>query len=152
MPWWTADSFLLVPSTNIMRDIYQRFINPEVSQQRMVLYSRIVVVVLGLVAFAQVRFFQRVLEMAIYAYTMYGVGLTPAVLAAFFWKRATAPGGVSSIAAGMSVTILWELLNQPGEIPTVYPALFSSLACLIIVSLATPRPEAEKWEPLTGKQ
>ena len=108
--------------------------------------------ILGLVAFAQVRFFERVLEMAIYAYTMYGAGITPAVMAAFFWKRATAPGGVSSIAAGMGVTIIWELLNQPGGIPTVYPALFLSLACLIIISLVTPKPQAEKWQPFSGEQ
>lgn len=146
----TADSFLLVPSTNIMRDIYQRFINPDLSQKRMVLYSRIVVVVLGVVAFAQVRFFERVLEMAIYAYTMYGVGITPAVLAAFFWKRATTAGGVSSIASGMAVTIVWELLDQPWELPTVYPALGLSLCSLIFVSLLTPKPPDNKWRPFFG--
>ena len=71
-----------------------QFVNPELPQRQMVLYSRIVVTLLGVVAFVQVRFFERVLEMAIYAYTMYGVGITPAVMAAFFWKRATAAGGV----------------------------------------------------------
>ncbi|MCP4583030.1 MAG: sodium:solute symporter family protein [candidate division Zixibacteria bacterium] len=139
----TADSFLLVPSTNIMRDIYQRFINPELSQKKMVLYSRIVVVLLGAFAFAQVRFFEKILEMAIYAYTMYGVGITPAVMAAFFWKRATSAGGVSSIAAGMAVTLIWEILGQPYGIPTVYPALGLSLFCLVGISLVTPREEVE---------
>jgi len=143
----TADSFLLVPSTNLMRDIYQRFINPDVSQKRFLLYSRIVVVILGIFAFVQVRFFERVLEMAIYAYTMYGVGITPAVMAAFFWKRATAAAGVSSIAAGMTVTILWEVLNQPWGLPTVYPALGLSLFCLIFVSFVTPKPDRAKVEP-----
>jgi len=143
----TADSFLLVPATNIMRDIYQRFINPDVPQRRMVLYLRIMVVLLGLFAFAQVRFFEKVLEMAIYAYTMYGVGITPAVLAAFFWKRATGAAGVSSIAAGMSVTIGWELLARPFGIPTVYPALGASLFCLIVISLLTAKPDESKWRP-----
>jgi len=143
----TADSFLLVPATNVMRDIYQRFINPKLPQKKMVLYSRLVVVVLGIVAFVQVQFFTRVLEMAIYAYTMYGVGITPAVMAAFFWKRATAVGGVCSIAAGMAVTLVWEIMKRPWEIPTIYPALGLSLACLVFISLLTPKPEAEKWRP-----
>jgi len=140
-----------VPSTNLMRDIYQRFINPDLPQEKMVLYSRIVVVLLGVVAFVQVRFFEKVLEMAIYAYTMYGVGITPAVLAAFFWKRATAPAGVCSIASGMVVTIVWEVLGQPWEIPTVYPALALSLFCLIFISLITPRPDENKWKPFFGQ-
>ena len=143
----TADSFLLVPATNIMRDIYQRFINPELPQKKMILYSRIVVVLLGLVAFVQVRFFEKILEMAIYAYTMYGVGITPAVMAAFFWKRATAAGGVSSIGAGMVVTIVWEVMGQPYDIPTVYPALALSLFCLIFISFMSPAPDRSKWQP-----
>jgi SSS family solute:Na+ symporter/sodium/proline symporter len=143
----TADSFLLVPSTNIMRDIYQRFINPNLSQKKVILYSRIIVVALGVFAFMQVRFFEKVLEMAIYAYTIYGVGITPAVMAAFFWKRATVAGGVSSMSAGLVVTILWEVLHRPWDIPTIYPALGLSLFCLIFISLLTPKPDSDKWQP-----
>jgi SSS family solute:Na+ symporter len=147
----TADSFLLVPATNIIRDIYQRFVNPDASQKKVVLYSRIVVILLGLFAFAQVRFFTKVLEMALYAYTMYGVGITPAVLGAFLWKRANAYGGVSSIAAGMAMTLIWEISGQPFGVATVYPALISSLSCLILISLVTSKPPEDKWRPFHGK-
>jgi len=134
-----------------MRDIYQRFINPNVSQKRMVLYSRLVVIGLGIVAFIQVKFFTTVLAMALYAYTMYGVGITPATLAAFFWKRATPTGGVCSIASGMVTTIGWELLKKPLDIPTVYPALILSVSSLIIISLLTPKPKEEKVRPFFQK-
>ncbi len=143
----TADSFLLVPATNIMRDIYQRFINSNLPDKQFVLYSRIVVIILGIVAFLQIRFFSGVLEMALYAYTMYGVGITPAVMAVFFWKRATPKGGVASISAGMLATVIWEILHQPFDIPTVYPALTLSVVCLIAVSLFTQKPAPEKWQP-----
>ena len=143
----TADSFLLVPATNVTRDIYQRFINPDVPSGRLVLFSRVAVVALGLLAWVQVSFFTNVLEMAVYAYTMYGTGITPALMAAFFWRRATPAGGVSSIGAGMLTTALWELLGRPLDWPTVYPALGMSLLCLVLVSLATPKPAEEKWRP-----
>ncbi len=143
----TADSFLLVPATNVARDIYQRFINPDVPSGRLVLFSRVAVVALGLLAWVQVSFFTNVLEMAVYAYTMYGTGITPALMAAFFWRRATPAGGVSSIGAGMLTTALWELLGRPLDWPTVYPALGMSLLCLVLVSLATPKPAEEKWRP-----
>jgi len=140
----TADSFLLVPSTNFMRDIYQRFLRPGASQKEILLLSRVVVVILGLFAFAQLQFFDRVLEMALYAYTMYGVGITPAVLGAFFWRRATAAGGVTSIAAGMVVTLIWEIGGGFWGLETVYPALASSVFCLVVVSLFTSPPPSEK--------
>ena len=147
----TADSFLLVPATNVVRDVYQRFLNPEAPPERIVLYSRIAVVLLGLAAWLQVSFFERVLEMAVYAYTMYGTGITPVLLAAFFWKRANGAGAAVSVAAGMAVTLAWEISGHPWNLPTVYPALGASLACLISVSLATAPPPEQKWRQFSGR-
>lgn len=147
----TADSFLLVPATNIMRDVYQRFINPNLPEKKIVLYSRITVVCLGIFAFVQVRFFDKILEMALYAYTMYGVGITPALMGAFFWRRATAAGGVASMAGGMIVTLLWEILNQPFGMNTVYPALVTSVLCLVVFSLLGKKPDESKWRPFFAK-
>jgi hypothetical protein len=50
------------------------------------------------------------------------------------------------MAAGMSMTLIWEISGQPWGIPTVYPALSLSLFCLIVVSLTTSRPAPEKWK------
>ncbi len=145
----TADSFLLVPSTGFMRDIYQRFINPEASRKRFLIYSRISVVVLGVIAFVQLRFFETILDMAFYAYTMYGVGITPAVMGAFFWKRATPAAGVAAISSGTCVTLVWEIfgLAETVGVPTVFPALGASLLCLIGVSLLSAPPDKSKWQP-----
>lgn len=147
----TADSFLLVPATNVARDVYQRFIDPEVPPRKLVRFSRVTVVLLGVAAWLQVSFFERVLEMAVYAYTMYGTGITPVLLAAFFWKRANGAGAAASIAAGMTVTLAWEIAGHPWGVPTVYPALAASLTCLVGVSLATAPPPEEKWRRFSGK-
>lgn len=148
----TANSFLLVPATNIMRDIYQRFINPEVSDKKIVLYSRIVVVLLGIIAYSLISFFPRILDAAYAAYTVYGAGITPALMAVFFWKRATPAAGVVSISAGMGVTIGWEIINKiqghpPLGVPAIYPALICSVILLIAVSLLGSKPREEKWRP-----
>ena len=143
----TANSFLLTPATNLIRDVYQRFVNPAVADHEIVTYTRLLVVVLGLIGFVAGNFFPTILAMALWAYTMYGAGITPALLAAFVWPRATSAGGVASILAGMLTTLLWEsaaLARGGGDaayplgLPTVYPALFLSIATLIVVSLATP--------------
>lgn len=148
----TANSFLLVPATNVVRDIYQRFINPDLPDKKMILFSRLVVVVLGILAYLLISFFPRILDAAYAAYTVYGAGITPALLAVFFWKRATIAGGVFSILGGMTTTIVWEVINKvqhgmPFGIPAVYPALFCSVGLLVIVSLAGSKPSPEKWKP-----
>ncbi len=148
----TANSFLLVPATNIMRDIVQRFFKPDMSDKSIVLWSRIVVVILGLCAYSLLSFFPRVLSAAYAAYTVYGAGITPALVATFFWKRATARAGALSIAAGMIVTIAWEVAKKfmgefPLGLPAIYPALLCSLVLLIAVSYMEDPPDESKWRP-----
>jgi SSS family solute:Na+ symporter len=148
----TANGFLLVPATNVIRDIYQRFINPDLSDKKMILYSRMVVIVLGITAYSLITFFPRILDAAYAAYTVYGAGITPALVAVFFWKRATALGGVLSIIGGLGTTVIWEIINKvqghlPFGMPAIYPALVLSLFLLIFVSLVGPKPSPEKWKP-----
>ncbi len=146
----TANSFLLVPATNVIRDIYQRFINPGLTDKKMILYLRLTVIILGLISYFLISFFPRILDAAYAAYTVYGAGITPALVAVFFWKRATASGGVLSILGGTTVTVVWEIINKiqghlPLGVPAIYPALFCSITLLIGVSLLTPKPPPEKW-------
>ena len=152
----TANTFLMVPSTNITRDIYQRFINPDVSEKGIILFQRSMIVLLAFLAFVATTFFQSILDMALYAYTMVGAAVTPALLAAFLWKRVTPAGGVSSIAAGMLVTLIFGILNTIGVISweydyIIYPAGAASLFCLIVVSLMTPHSPEEKWKSFVSE-
>jgi SSS family solute:Na+ symporter/sodium/proline symporter len=142
----TANSFLLTPASALMDDVYKRYINPRATDRQIVLWTRIMVVALGIVGFIALRFFSTILAMALWAYTMYGAAITPALLAGFFWKRATRQGGVASIATGMAVTLGWEIAARYTAglylwgVPTVYPAFAFSLLALAVVSLATPAP------------
>lgn len=147
----TANSFLLTPSTNLIRDVYQRFINPGVTDAQVVRYTRVIVVGVGTLGYVAGTFFPTILAMALWAYTMYGAGITPALLAALIWKRATRLGGVLSILVGMGTTLGWEVAGlaratadgtpiYPFGWQTAYPALALSIATLFVVSLATPPP------------
>lgn len=157
----TGMNYLLSPSTNIMRDIYQRFLKPNADQAKMVALQKVFVVILGLCAFLMIfiptvlRARISVLSYAFFAYTMYGVSITPALLAALTWKRATKLGGVASIVSGAVTAILFELVipnafpavlkgGDPWGIPSIYPALAVSLLFLIIGSLASPKPGPEQ--------
>ena len=148
----TANTFLMVPSTNLARDIYQRFINPQVSEKNIILFQRVMIILLAIIAYVVSSFFKSILDMALYAYTMVGAAVTPALLAAFLWKRVTPMAGVWSIASGMVVTIIFGLLNSLGITHweydyIIYPAATASILSLVIVSLLSPPPPPEKWQP-----
>ncbi len=145
----TANSFLLTPASALMRDVYQKSINPHATDKQILFYTRLMVVLLGAAGFVALRFFSTILEMALWAYTMYGAAITPALLAVFLWPRVTRAGGVSSIAAGMVTTLGWEIYARmaggyPYGLATVYPAVALSLIALVGVSLAGPKPTPEE--------
>ena len=151
----TADSFLLIPATNLTRDVYQRYIHPGADEKQVLLISRGLVLVLGIIAFLLVSQFKTVLNAAFTAYNIYGTSITPALLAAFLWKRATTVGALASIITGTSVTLIWTYVlpdwngftnMHPFLQELTYPAAGLSVLALIVGSLLTSAPTRETWE------
>ena len=142
----TANNYLFSPATNLVNDVFVRYIRPNAPNAQVLLVSRLMVVGLGLWALVQSLGTKSVLEKSLYAYTIYAAALTPVILAAFFWRRATAAGAVASIAAGTVLTVLWSTIS--GYLPAwlaerdpILPALLVSVTALVVVSLFTPRPD-----------
>ncbi len=153
----TADSFLLVPATTFVKDIYLQYIQPKASEKKVLLLSRLLVVMFGIIAwlvtygFAETTGFFR---KALYAYTIYGASITPCLVAAMFWKRATTTGAISSIVAGTAVTLLWSagpvkerLPDSLSGLEAVLPAITISVLALIVGSLLTRPQKAEATAP-----
>lgn len=136
----TADSYLLSPSTAVVRDIYQRFVEPDASEHRVVWVGRGVVVGLGAIALGLAFTSDAFFDVALFAYTIYGAGITFPLLAALFWKRATTAGAVSSMVGGVLTAVGWKLFAGEGlaSIDPVLAAAPVSLLLLIVVSLLTP--------------
>lgn len=153
----TATTFLLVPSTGLARDFYQRFLRPGAASPAVIRFQRLAMVGLSGVALLITTRFESILDMALYAYTMVGAAVTPALLAAFLWRRATPTGGVLSIAAGIATTLVFGALNSAGVervlfLPTeydyvIYPAALASVSGLIAGSLLTAPPPPERVRP-----
>ncbi len=148
----TGNTFLMVTSTNVSRDLIEKYFIKEASTKKRLLIQRLAIVVLGFVAYLMVTQFTSILEMALISYTMIGASLAPSLLAAFFWKRVTKEGGIASISGGMVTVLFISITNKLiGEgsldlgilrfpFDTDYiaiPSLIVSLTALITVSLAT---------------
>ena len=150
----TANNYLFSPATNLVNDVFVRYLSPGASNKRILIVSRLMVIFLGLWALYQSLHTESVLKKSLYAYTIYAAALTPVILAAFFWKRATAAGAVASIAAGTVITIFWDTPFIHHNVPSIvsdrdaiFPALVASLLCLFVVSLLTEPPNAAQLQP-----
>jgi SSS family solute:Na+ symporter len=150
----TANNYLFSPATNLVNDIFVRYIRPKAGNQQVLVVSRLMVVLLGLWALYQGLHTESVLKKSLYAYTIYSAALTPVILAAFYWRRATASAAVASIFTGTFVTVFWDSAFIHHHVPAIladrdaiFPALIASLLCLVIVSLLTPRPNLAHLTP-----
>ena len=137
-----------------MRDIYQ-VINPN-ADPKMVALQKVFIVLMGFCAFLMIfvptvlKSQISILQYAYFAYTMYGVAVTPALFAALTWRRATWQGGLASIIGGAVTTVFFEFILPwiaPGGMQErgwrllrqirggIYPAALVSIGLLIVVSL-----------------
>jgi SSS family solute:Na+ symporter/sodium/proline symporter len=157
----TGNTFLMVTSTNVTRDIFQAFFYKDATSQQIVWLQRGTIVGIGVLAYLMMSQFETILEMALVSYTMIGASLAPPLLAAFFWKRVTRIAGVASIASGMltviGITVLNSVFRDSGTsilgvsfpMNTDYiaiPAVIVSVSTLVIVSLATAAPDESDWK------
>ena len=149
----TADSYLLTSANTLLRDVWQRFVRPKASERELLSAARWFVLLCAAASLAMAFASQGFFKVAFLAYTIYGVGITPPLLAALFWKRATPAGAVCSMLVAGATTAVWFGLDGPTrsaaalglpagtEIDAVIPSILLATATLIAVSLCTrPRP------------
>jgi SSS family solute:Na+ symporter len=147
----TASNYLFSPATNLINDVFVRYMVPEASNKRVLIVSRLAVVLLGCWALLQAVSAESILAKMLYAYTIYSAALTPVVLAAFYSKRATAWGAVAAIATGTVVTLAWDVRMVREVFPAIiaerdaiFPALAAAVAALVVVSWLGPKQKMSK--------
>ncbi|MFC2133459.1 sodium/proline symporter [Bacteroidota bacterium] len=135
----TADSMLLVCASAVIRDIYQKIINPkkEVTEKELVLYSRIIIFVLvntalifGFIAS------DLVFWLVLFAWGGLGASFGPPLLLSLFWHRTSRNGVAAGLISGMITVIVWN--QVPALKSFVYeliPAFFISTIFTIVFSL-----------------
>src|SRR5262249_38618257 len=103
--------FLLLMSSSLVRDIYQRNLNPDVSPKAVKRITYLITAVVGVLVTIASLWPPRFLQYLI-IFTGAGMACTflgPTVLA-LYWRRATRTGALASLVCGfLTVGILWLL-------------------------------------------
>jgi len=134
----TGNSYLLSAATNVTYDLYGKYINPNATDRQKLIFTKVLIPVLGILAYVLIKYFPTILSIQMYAYTVYAAGITPAVLAVFFWKRVTRAGGIASMLAGVITTLIWEIpLGKPYNLNSSVIAVPIAIVFLIVVTLLT---------------
>jgi len=151
----TVDSFLLMISSAVVRDFYQRNINPKAPQKTLQKMSYICTIVVGagviVAALNPPEFLQ-------YLIVYVGSGLAACFLApmtyALYWKRTTTPGAIAAMAVGflshLSLYVGGALQGsgfdkplRPFEFDPVVVGIVLSFLSGFVVSIMTAPPSKE---------
>ena len=140
----TADSQLLAASSSFSQDLF----GIKLTQKQSILAARLTVVVIAIIAIFLARNpDSSVFKIVSFAWAGFGATFGPIVLLALFWKRSTLQGALSGMVVGGIMVFVWKFLIAPiGGIFGIYellPAFVLALLVNVIVSLATPAPDAD---------
>lgn len=136
----TADSQLLVSASAIMEDIYHRFINPKAEEKKLVLWSRIITFILGVIALAWALLFgESVYLFVLFAWGGLGSAFGPLMLISLHWRKMTTTGAFAGMITGAIGVILWKSyvkkLIFPAELMNTYWWVIAILLPIIIFIL-----------------
>ena len=135
----TADSQLLVVSSTIVRDLYEKIIrkNRPLSESKKLRLCRWIVLGSGLVSIVLAYLAKDlVFWLVLFAWGGLGASLGTALILSLYWKRTNIPGVVAGMTTGTLTTILWKIfLSDVTGIYELIPAFFLSLGLIVLFGL-----------------
>lgn len=144
----TISSQLLVTSSSLTEDIYKAFINKKASSKRMLLVSRLSVLIVAAASLAlAINPRDSILGLVGNAWAGFGAAFGPLVLLALLQKKSSWQGAFFGMLVGGITVIIWVYFDHPyKDWFEIIPGFFLSLITNLIVSKFTykPDPEVEK--------
>ncbi len=150
----TVDSFLLMISSALVRDVYQRNINPEVSERNIKRMSYTVTCVVGVAAMLGAMYPPQFLQ-DIIVYTGSGLAacfLVPVTLA-LYWPRYNSPGAIVGMIGGFGIHLAlylsgWQMYDTfraytPLGVDPIIWGLAVSFTVSVATTLATAPPDED---------
>jgi cation/acetate symporter len=162
----TADGLLLTISNALSHDLYYKMINPDASTQKRVTISKVLLLVVALVA-AYVTSLKPgdILFLVGAAFSLAASAFFPALVMGVFWKRANKAGAIAGMLAGLGVCMYYMITRYPffqnifgfkgadyplwWDITPISTGIFgvpAGMLTLIVVSLLTPAPAKKVQE------
>lgn len=144
----SSDSYLLIAASAFSKNIYQGLMHKKASDRRVLIISRITLLVIAAIAIVIALDEDSVIFTIVsFAWAGFGATFGPLMLLCLFWKRINRAGAIAGMIGGGGMVFVWNLLVRPlGGVWDIYellPAFLFSCLCIVVVSLLTAPPSEE---------
>lgn len=146
----TIDGILVTTTGAVTRDIYQKIINKNATDESVMNLSKVVTVIIGIIVIC-FGVFQpgSIFEINLFAFSGMAVFVVP-ILFGLYWKKATAKGAIAAVVAGVITLLLFTLNPSVKALAMGFHALFPTTivasVVMVIVSKLTKTPPKETIE------
>ena len=143
----TIDGILVTTTGAVTRDIYQKIINKDATDENVMKLSKVVTVIIGIIVIC-FGVFQpgSIFEINLFAFSGMAIFVVP-ILFGIYWKKATAKGAVAAVIAGIISLLLFTLNPSVKALAMGFHALFPTTIIasivMIVVSKFTKTPPQE---------
>ncbi len=144
----TSDSQLLAASSSMSENLLKGMFKVKLTDKQSMFSARAVLIVIAILSVIVAwNPNSSVFRIVSFAWAGFGATFGPVMLCALFWKRSNKWGALAGLVVGGIMVFVWKFLIAPiGGVWAIYellPAFIAALAAIIIVSLATAKPEQE---------
>ena len=131
----SGDSNLLCASTIFVKDIFQKYIKPDISDKQILVMTRVSNVVIGVCAMLIAMMGINIVTLNLFAFAVRSAGPFAAYGLGLAMPNATKNAGIVSVVVGSVAAVVWQLLDQPfGILAIVFGAI---LGCISFVLTTT---------------
>jgi len=146
-----TDAILFMLSTSLAVDLYKTFLNPGVSQQKMLWVSRMTSIGAGIVGVLLAAVLPSIIAAVSIFYGLIAVALFVPVLAGLYSRRVLAPAALSSIVAALAATLATTRLTHGAGVGVFSPQAIGILtAGMVMVGFHIGAPSAPASEARTS--
>jgi len=136
-----TDAILFMLSTSLAVDLYKTFLNPSVSQEKMLWVSRLASLGAGIVGILLAAVLPSIIQAVSIFYGLIAVALFVPVLAGLYSARVLAPAALSSIVAALAATLATSRLTNGSGVGVLSPqAIGIATAALVMIGFRVLAP------------
>lgn len=145
----TANAQLLHNSLGITYDIIRNLTSKPISDEKLILWNRIVIVIVGIIlTVAAIWPPEFIAMLAAWTHGLWCSSFFIPVFLGLYWKRMNRQAAyASSILGTLSFILIYQLFKVLFGIPAILWSVFIALGSAVILSYVFPPAPKECWEP-----
>lgn len=140
----TISSQLLVTASSMTEDVYKALLHRDASPSRMLLVSRLSVLIVAVIAILlSLNPQDSILNLVGNAWAGFGAAFGPVILLSLLWRKSTRWGALSGMLTGGAIVLLWVYVpHDYKDVYEIIPGFFAGLFVNLMVSLLTYKPNS----------